>query len=108
MKEIRAYIQPFMLSHVTEQLMLIPEFPGMSVSDCEGFGQKQVLSGQAFDPYTSKKRIEIFAREDLVAIIVTTLIKNANTTQFGAGKVYVMDVMEGYRIRSGEHGPDLA
>ncbi|SCX63337.1 nitrogen regulatory protein P-II 1 [Nitrosospira sp. Nsp1] len=37
MKEIRAYIQPFMLSKVTQALLEIPGFPGMSVSDCEGF-----------------------------------------------------------------------
>jgi nitrogen regulatory protein P-II 1 len=43
MKEIRAYIEPFMLSRVTQALLEIPDFPGMSVSDCEGFGHVKFL-----------------------------------------------------------------
>ncbi|MEY2700237.1 MAG: hypothetical protein RIQ52_992 [Pseudomonadota bacterium] len=108
MKEIRAYIQPFMMCQVTEALMGMNGFPGMSINDCEGFGQLQTLTGQAFEPFTSKKRLEIFAPDDMVEDIVNTIMQVANTLQSGAGKIYVIDVMEGYRIRTGEHGPDTA
>ena len=50
MKEIRAYIQPFMLSRLTQALLEIPDFPGMSVSDCEGFGRDTVID-RDFTPY---------------------------------------------------------
>lgn len=106
MKEIRAYIQPFMMCQVTEALLGIAGFPGMSITDCEGFGQIQVLTGQAFEPFTSKKRIEIFAPDAMVEDIVGTLMQTANTLQPGAGKIYVIDVSHGYRIRTGEHGLD--
>ena len=57
MKEIRAYIQPFMLSRVAQALLKIPDFPGMSVSDCEGFDQDKVID-RNFTPYMPRKRIK--------------------------------------------------
>ncbi len=75
MKEIRAYIQPFMLPRVTQTLLKIPGFPGMNVSDCEGFDGNSAEDG--FTPYTPKKRIEIFAPDELVKIIFDTLIQAA-------------------------------
>ncbi|MDD5034460.1 MAG: P-II family nitrogen regulator [Methylococcaceae bacterium] len=108
MKEIRAYIQPFMLAKLTQELLEIPHFPGMSVSDCEGFGREKVAASQDYTPFMAKKRIEIFAPDDRVEIIFTTIMKFANTHQHGAGKVYVIDVIEGGRINTGERGADLA
>ena len=46
MKEIRAYIQPFMLSKLTQALLEMPNFPGMSVSDCEGIGQEKLSTNK--------------------------------------------------------------
>ncbi len=48
-----------MLPKVTQALLEIPHFPGMSVSDCEGFGQMKFIIGRDFTPYLPKKRIEI-------------------------------------------------
>lgn len=108
MKEIRAYIQPFMLPKLTQALLEIPGFPGMSVSTCEGFGRVQVPTVQDYTPFVEKKRLEIFAPDELVEIIFTTIMQHANTHLQGAGKVYVVDVIEGGRINSGERGPQLA
>jgi nitrogen regulatory protein P-II 1 len=102
MKEIRAYIQPFMLSKLTQTLLEIPHFPGMSVSDCEGFGRVKVVSGQEYMPFMHKKRIEIFAPDEQVEIIFNTIMTVANTHQHGAGKVYVIDVLESGIISTGE------
>ena len=108
MKEIRAYIQPFMLPKLTQGLSEIPNFPGMSVSNCEGFGRKKVAGSQDYTPFLAKKRIEIFAPDDLVEVIFATIMKHANTHQNGAGKVYVIEVLEGGRINTGERGPQVA
>jgi nitrogen regulatory protein PII len=108
MKEIRAYIQPFMVSKLTQALLEIPGFPGMTVMDCEGFGSEKVAAAQDYSPFLPKKRIEIFAPDELVETIVGVLMSAANTRQHGAGKVYVMDVREGGRISTGERGWDLA
>ncbi|PZN70158.1 MAG: P-II family nitrogen regulator [Candidatus Methylumidiphilus alinenensis] len=108
MKEIRAYIQPFMLSKLTQALLEIPRFPGMSVSDCEGFGREKVAGNQDYTPFLAKTRIEIFASDDMVEVIFATIMKHASTHQHGAGKIYLIDVLEGGRITTGERGPDVA
>ena len=108
MKEIRAYIEPFMLSKLTQTLLELPDFPGMSVSDCEGFGRVKLIAGRDFTPYVPKKRIEIFAPDNLVESIFNEVMTIANTPQHGAGKVYVINVEESARISTGERGNDLA
>lgn len=107
MKEIRAYIEPFMLSKLTQTLLEIPDFPGMSVSDCQGFGRVKLITGRDFTPYVPKKRIEIFAPDNLVECIFNEVMAVANTHQHGAGKVYVLDVHESGRISTGERGGEL-
>jgi len=108
MKEIRAYIQPFMLPKLTQMLLEIPHFPGMSVSDCEGFGREKVIEGQDYTPFMAKKRIEIFAQDELVDNIFNAIMTIANTHQHGAGKVYIIDVDEGGHISTGERGENVA
>jgi|SRR5689334_22816424 len=100
MKEIRAYIQPFMLSKVTQALLEIPDFPGISVSDCEGFGGEKVID-RDFTPYLPRKRIEIFAPDELVEQIFETIMEAANTRQRGAGRIYILDVEKSGHISLG-------
>lgn len=102
MKEIRAYIQSFMLPKLTQALLEIPNFPGMSVSDCEGFGLEKDTDRQSFTPYAPRKRIEIFASEELVDNIFSAIMTTANTHQHGAGRVYVIDVNKSGHISTGE------
>ncbi|MDV6345318.1 MULTISPECIES: P-II family nitrogen regulator [unclassified Nitrosomonas] len=104
MKEIRAYIQPFMLSKLTQTLQAIPGFPGMSISDCEGFGEKKINSKQDYSPYMPRKRIEIFAPDELVDVIFNTVMAAANTHQPGAGRVYIIDVEKSGHISAGAPG----
>jgi nitrogen regulatory protein PII len=107
MKEIRAYIQPFMLAKLTQVLLEIPHFPGMSVSDCQGFGRLKVIKDQDYIPFMAKKRIEIFAHDEQVESIFNAIMTIANTHQHGAGKVYIIDVDEGAIISTGERGKNL-
>ncbi len=107
MKEIRAFIQPHKLNHVTMALMEIPGFPGMTVMDCSGFGRERTEHVQDYRPFLPKKRIEIFAPDGLVDIIFETIMQSACSGQHGDGKVYVINILEGGRISSGERDPDL-
>jgi nitrogen regulatory protein P-II 1 len=107
MKEIRAYIQPYVLSRLVQVLAEIPGFPGLSVSDCEGFGRDRIEAGSGFTPFALKKRLEIFAPEELVEPIVAAIMVHAHTGRPGDGKVYVVDVLEGGRIRTGERGGEV-
>jgi nitrogen regulatory protein P-II 1 len=108
MKEIRAYIQPFMLSKLTQALLEIPDFPGMSVSSCEGFGRTRAIENQNYTPFIAKTRIEIFTPDELVEGIFNAVMTAANTHQHGAGKVYVIDVIEGGRICTSERSGEIA
>jgi len=107
-KEIRAYIQPFMLPKLTQILLEIPNFPGMSVSDCEGFGREKLIHRKDYTPYVTRKRIEIFAPDEMVECIFNAVMTSANTHQQGAGKVYIIDVEKGGKICTGEQGKELA
>ena len=107
MKEIVAFIQPYLLSQVTLALTEIPDFPGMSVSDCEGFGREYAESGHEYRPFLPKKRIEIFTPDHLADRIFQVLMQAAHTGNPGDGKVYLIDTQSGGRIGTGETGEDL-
>ncbi|MGZ8946943.1 MAG: P-II family nitrogen regulator [Methylococcaceae bacterium] len=108
MKEIRAYIQPFMLATLTQTLLDIPHFPGMRVSDCDGyFGCEKVIEKHDFTLFVTKKRIEIFAQDELVDSIVNAIRFNANTHQQDVEDVYIINVDEGWHTNSGVRGNDL-
>lgn len=106
MKEIRAYIEPYKLSHLAQALMGIPNFPGMSVTDCKGFGRLRIDQGHGFDLFYPKTRIEIFATDDTVDRIVTVIMQEAQTGNPGAGRLFVMPVLEGGHINTGLRGPE--
>jgi len=107
MKEIRDFIQPHKLSHVTMALSEIPSFPGMTVINCEGFGRERTQHSQDYKPFMAKKRIEIFAPDSLVEVIFETIMQAAFSGQHGDGKIYIMDVLEGGRISNHERSSDL-
>jgi nitrogen regulatory protein PII len=108
MKEIRAYINNFVLSRVIIALGEIPGFPGVSVSDCLGFGHDEKIGyGHDFDPLFIKKRLEIFAPDAMVEIIVSVLSKYAHTGNPGDGKLFILNVQEGLCIRTGNRGTEV-
>ncbi|MEY4685163.1 MAG: hypothetical protein RLZ25_1622 [Pseudomonadota bacterium] len=102
MKEIRAYVQPFVLGRLVQSLMEIPGFPGMSVLDCDGFGRVLVDSGQSFDPFMSKKRLEIIVEDDLVDQVVDVIVSRAHTGRPGDGRIFLFDVQDAISIRTGD------
>lgn len=108
LRVIRAYVQPHVLSRLVQALLEIPDFPGLSVSDCQGFGREKAGSGEDYVPFYAKKRLEIYARAEQVEAIVAALLREAHSGQRGDGKIYVADVAEGIRVSTRERGSDLA
>ena len=102
MKEIRAYVQPFVLGRLVQSLMEIPGFPGMSVVDCDGFGSVLVDAAQSFDPFISKKRIEIVVEDDMVDPVIDVIISRAQTGRPGDGRIFLFDVQDAISIRTGD------
>jgi nitrogen regulatory protein P-II 1 len=110
MKRIEAIVKPFKLDEVKEGLSDIG-INGMTVSEVKGFGRtggrKEVYRGSAYVvDFVPKVRIEIVAPDNLVEPIIDMIEKTAKTGKIGDGKIFVTDVIEVVRIRTGERGPE--
>ena len=110
MKLIVAVIKPFKLDEVREALAAVG-VQGMTVSDVRGFGrqkgQTEIYRGAEYTTnMVPKVRLEIVVDEGLVAGVVETVQHVARTGKIGDGKLFVLDVHEAVRIRTGETGSD--
>ena len=108
MKLIIAYIQPARLTAV-KQALYEEEVYKMSVTNALGCGQQggyhESYRGVDIEVNLLKKiRIEIAVNEDYVAPTIDAITKGARTGKIGDGKIFVLDLPECIRIRTGERG----
>ncbi|MHB9071967.1 MAG: P-II family nitrogen regulator [Desulfobaccales bacterium] len=104
MKEIRAYIQPFMLSKVTSALQKIAGLPGLSVVEIQGFGRGKVRvpGDKVIREFVPKVRLEVVVKDELVEGVVQAIERSARTGNPGDGVIFVLPVEQAVRIRTGE------
>ena len=110
MKLISAIIKPFKLDDVKEALRG-QGVNGMTVSEVQGFGRQrghtEVYRGAEYTvEFLPKLRIEVVADDADVKRIVDAIVESARTQKIGDGKIWVTDVAEVQRIRTGELGAD--
>ncbi|MBI4430941.1 MAG: P-II family nitrogen regulator [Candidatus Omnitrophica bacterium] len=108
MKKVQAIIRPEKVDDVKAALGEAG-YPGIMVTQIEGHGRQKGVEeqfrGRSFRvEYLPKTKIEIVARSSEVKKIVNTIIKAARTGEIGDGKIFVYDIAEVYRIRTGEEG----
>ena len=108
MKKIEAILKPFKLDEVKESLSEIG-VQGMTVTEIRGFGRtggkEEVYRGSAYViDFVPKVKIEIVAPDDLASQIVDAITESARTGKIGDGKIFVRDIEEAVRIRTGERG----
>ena len=108
MKMITAVIKPFKLDDVREALSEIG-VQGLTVSEVKGFGRQkghtELYRGAEYVvDFLPKIKMEIGVPEDRVESVVETIIKVTNTGKIGDGKIFVTDVEQVIRIRTGETG----
>ena len=108
MKLVVAYIQPYKLKDVKQSLYKA-EIHKMSVTNALGCGEQlgyeESYRGIKYGVNLLKKiRIEIAVNEDFVKPTVEAIIKGAKTGEIGDGKIFVFDLDECVRIRTGEKG----
>jgi len=108
MKFIIAIIKPFKLDEVREALGAIG-VAGMTVSEVKGFGrqkgQTEIYRGAEYSTnMLPKVKLEIAAADSLAPQIVETIQQVASTEAIGDGKIFVLDLAEAVRIRTGEAG----
>lgn len=111
MKEIKAIIQPFLLSKVVEALKEIEGLPGVTVSEVQGFGRAQAVSTQGSVlrgpvQYVNKSKLEVVVPDGLVEKVIQVIRQQAHTGSPGDGKIFVHQVDDVVRIRTGERGQE--
>lgn len=110
MKKIEAIIKPFRLEAVKEALNDLG-ISGMTVSDVKGYGRqkghKEVYRGAEYTvEFNPKVKVEVVVAANMAEKIVQTIREVANSDTIGDGKIFVFDVEEVVRIRTGECGDD--
>ena len=110
MKLIMAIVKPFKLDEVRESLTALG-IQGLTVSEVKGFGrqkgQTEIYRGAEYAVnFLPKVKVEVAVPDDLAEQVVEAIQKAANTGRIGDGKVFVLDVSQAVRIRTGEAGND--
>lgn len=110
MKKIEAIIKPFKLDEVKEALQEIG-IQGLSVTEVKGFGRQkghtELYRGAEYVvDFLPKVKIEVVLSDDLADAAIETIINAAKTDKIGDGKIFVSDVSQAIRIRTGEAGED--
>lgn len=106
MKLITAIIKPFRLDPVREALTAIG-IEGMTVTEVKGYGRQrghtEVYRGAEYAiHFVPKLKLEIAVGGEIAAKVVETLTNEARTGEIGDGKIFVVDLAEVLRIRTGE------
>ncbi len=108
MKRIECIIRPIRFEAVKEALNEIGVY-GMTVTDVRGFGRQQGHTEKyRGSTYTinllPKIKLEIVVPDERVEEVVATLIEAARTGEIGDGKIFITEVLDAVRIRTGERG----
>jgi nitrogen regulatory protein P-II 1 len=108
MKKIEAIIKPFKLDEVKEALQEIG-LQGMTVIEAKGFGrqkgQTELYRGAEYVvDFLPKIKIEVVVADDQVTAAIEAIQNAARTGRIGDGKIFVSDILEVVRIRTGETG----
>jgi nitrogen regulatory protein P-II 1 len=111
MRKLEAIIKPFKLEEVKAALTEL-DISGMTVSEVKGFGQQkghtELYRGAEYQiDFVPKVKIEIVLDDEKVDEAVEAIVSSARTGKIGDGKIFISQVDESVRIRTGERG-DLA
>jgi len=110
MKLVTAIIKPFKLDDVREALSEIG-IAGVTVTEVKGFGRQkghtELYRGAEYVvDFLPKVKLEVAVADEAVQQVTETIIKTANTGKIGDGKIFVSQLQQVIRIRTGEVGED--
>ena len=110
MKLITAVIKPFTLEEVRAALTSLG-VPGLTVSEVKGFGrqkgQTEIYRGAEYQVnFLPKVKIEVAVPSEIADQVVEAIMRSAHTGKIGDGKIFVFDVTQVVRIRTGETGEE--
>jgi nitrogen regulatory protein P-II 1 len=109
-KKIEAIIKPFKLDEVKEALQEVG-LQGITVTEAKGFGRQKghaelYRGAEYIVDFLPKVKIEIVISDDLVEKAIDAIRRAAQTGRIGDGKIFVSNIEEAIRIRTGESGLD--
>ena len=110
MKLVTAIIKPFKLDDVRDALSEVG-VQGITVTEVKGFGRQkghtELYRGAEYVvDFLPKVKIEIAIAASLLDQVIEAIVKAARTDKIGDGKIFVYDLQQVIRIRTGETGPD--
>ncbi len=110
MKKIEAIIKPFKLDEVKAALSEIG-ISGLTISEVKGFGRQRghaelYRGAEYISDFLPKVKIELVLPDEKAQDAVSAVQQAASTGKIGDGKIFVYDVEEAIRIRTGETGED--
>lgn len=110
MKLVTAVIKPFKLDEVREALAAIGVH-GMTVTDVRGFGRQkghtELYRGAEYVvDFLPKAKLEIGIADDMLESAIEAITTSASTGKIGDGKIFVIDLEQAIRIRTGESGDE--
>lgn len=108
MKLIEAIIKPFKLDEVKDALLEIG-IHGLTVTEVKGFGRqkghKETYRGTEYTiEFVPKVKLEVAVPDSQLQRVIETITRTAKTGSIGDGKIFVRDLSEAIRIRTGETG----
>jgi nitrogen regulatory protein P-II 1 len=111
MKKVEAIVRHFKLDDVKHALTE-HGITGMTVTEVRGFGRQkghtEVYRGTEYTvDFLPKVKIEVVVDSGDLKTVIDTIVKSAQTGQVGDGKIFVTDLQEVIRIRTGETGPSV-
>jgi len=110
MKFVTAIIKPFKLDEVREALSAIG-VQGITVTEVKGFGRQkghtELYRGAEYVvDFLPKVKIEAAIADDLLDQVIEAIEKSAHTGKIGDGKIFIFNLEQVVRIRTGESGPE--
>jgi nitrogen regulatory protein P-II 1 len=110
MKKIEAIIKPFKLDEVREALSEIGVM-GMTATEVKGFGRQKghtelYRGAEYIVDFLPKIKLDIVVNDKIVKKVVEAITKTAQTGKIGDGKIFIYDIEQAIRIRTGEKGDE--
>jgi nitrogen regulatory protein P-II 2 len=109
-KQVTAIIKPFKLDEVREALSAIG-VQGITVTEVKGFGRQkghtELYRGAEYVvDFLPKVKLEVAIDDAMLDQVIEVIEKSATTGKIGDGKIFVFNLEQVYRIRTGETGPE--
>lgn len=110
MKLVTAVIKPFKIDDVRDALAAIG-IQGMTVTEVKGFGRQkghtELYRGAEYNvDFMPKVKLEVAVSSDILDQVIETISESANNGKIGDGKIFIFDLEQVVRIRTGEKGAE--